>query len=89
MVENPAQTVRERESLNENWIAISTGTIAQAMYSQVMIGRNRGRPHGLNSQPLGAGQHPGRGGVGRFLLLDGGVGHSVCTSFWARWIDHM
>ena len=30
-VENPAQIVRERLSLNEYWTAISTGTIAHSM----------------------------------------------------------
>ena len=30
-VEKPAQTVRDRLSLNENWIAMSTGMIDQAM----------------------------------------------------------
>ena len=50
-VENPAQIVRERLSLNENWMAISTGTIAQTMYAQVIRTRNRGRPHGFVIQP--------------------------------------
>ena len=45
--------MRDRLSLNENWIAISTGTSAQVMYSQVITtGRNRGRPQGFGIQPL-------------------------------------
>ena len=87
-MEKPAHTVRERESLNENWIAMITGTIAQAMYSHVIIGRKRGRPHGLKIQPRALPRNDGADAA-RLLLLDGGVGHSVCTSFWARWIDHM
>ncbi len=50
-VEKPAQIVRERLSLNENCTAISTGTIAQSMYTQVMSARKRGRPHGFANQP--------------------------------------
>ena len=30
-VEKPCQTVRERLSLNENWMAMITGTIAHSM----------------------------------------------------------
>ena len=30
-VEKPCQTLRERLALNENWMAISTGTIDQTM----------------------------------------------------------
>src|SRR6201999_4142504 len=34
-VENPCQTLRERPALNENRIAIATGTSAHTMYSHV------------------------------------------------------
>ena len=50
-VENPAQDVRDRLALNENWIAISTGTIDQMTYSQVISTRKRGFPHGLVIHP--------------------------------------
>ena len=35
-IEKPCQTLLDRPSLNENWIAISTGTSDQRMYTQVM-----------------------------------------------------
>src|SRR5262249_23080723 len=64
--EKPCQSVRERELLNENWIAISTGTIDQAMYIHVKTTRNRGLPHGLLIQPRILAQPVSeRGGVGR------------------------
>src|SRR5689334_14302773 len=34
--EKPCQVLRERPSLNENWMAISTGTSDQRMYTQVI-----------------------------------------------------
>jgi len=49
--ENPDQIVRERVSLNENWMAMITGTIAQTMYPQVIRTRKRGRPQGFVIQP--------------------------------------
>src|SRR3569623_971563 len=45
--EKPCQVLRERPSLNENWIAISTGTSDQMMYRQVMAASTYGRRHGL------------------------------------------
>ena len=49
-VENPCQTLRERPSLNENRIAITTGAIAQTMYAHVTTPRKRGWPHGFAHQ---------------------------------------
>ena len=40
-VVNPAQALRERESLNENWIEMRTGTRLHSMYSQVMATGSR------------------------------------------------
>ncbi len=59
-VENPAQIVRERLSLNENCTAISTGTSAHSMYAQVISARNRGRPHGFAIQLRMRPKRPGR-----------------------------
>ena len=51
LVVNPCQTVSDRLSLNENWIATSTGAIDHTMYVHVITTRNRGLPHGLPIQP--------------------------------------
>ena len=68
--EKPCQIVRERLALNENWIAISTGTIDQTMYPQVMSTRNRGRPHGFAIQPRVRSQSEAVGtGAGRAASL--------------------
>ena len=44
--EKPCQVLRERPTLNENWMAISTGTSDQTMYSHVAVARKIGRRHG-------------------------------------------
>ena len=38
--------LRERPELNENWMAMSTGTIAHRMNSHVTVARKIGRRHG-------------------------------------------
>jgi hypothetical protein len=45
--EKPCSAVRERPSLKAKRIASSTGSNDQMMYSQVVIARKRGRPHGF------------------------------------------
>ena len=69
--ENPDQIVRERVSLNENWMAMMTGTIAQTMYPQVIRTRKRGRPQGFVIQPWVRRQSDavGTGAVGRAASL--------------------
>ncbi len=42
-VEKPCQVLRERPSLKENWIAISTGSSDQTTYSHVSVARKNGR----------------------------------------------
>ena len=54
--EKPCQTLRERPSLNENSIAITTGTIAQTMYSHVTTTSARGCPHGIR-EPVADARH--------------------------------
>ena len=84
--EKLCHSVRERVELNENWIAISTGTIDQATYSQVNTTRNRGRPHGLPIQPrIFAQPDTERGAAGRAAAC---AAHCA-SSFEARWIENM
>src|SRR3954452_7443461 len=45
--EKPCQVLRDRPSLKENWMAISTGTRDQRMYPHVMAASTYGRRHGL------------------------------------------
>ena len=63
--EKPCHVLRERPELNENWMAISTGTIAQQMNSHVNVARNTGRRHGFSNQVRTLHAHVPRGAVDR------------------------
>ena len=76
-VEKPAQIVRERLSLNEYCTAISTGTIAQSMYAQVMSDQEARPAPRVRDPAAHAARAPGRGAATRR------GGHARC-SFVAR-----